>query len=172
MILALSAILVANMSAQEQKKEGKERKQFTKEERIDFDTKRLTNELMLSDQQAEKFAATYRDYRNEVDELFQRGEERKQFEPGKEITDKELDQFAKQRFARMKQFAALQEKYYDKFRKDLSARQVEKVMNIKDHCGKKACCDQKGHRHGEGEEKGGRKGEDQKPKAERHLRSK
>ena len=154
MILAISAILVANMSAQEQKKEGKERKQFTKEERIDFDTKRLTNELMLSDQQAEKFAATYRDYRNEVDELFQKGEGKKQFEPGKEFTDKELDQFAKQRFARMKKFAALQEKFYDKFRKDLSARQVEKVLNLREQFGKKVCCDQKGHKHGNCEKKG------------------
>lgn len=147
MILAISAILVANISAQEQKQEGKERKQFTKEERIDFDTKRLTKELMLSDQQAEKFAVTYRDYRNEVDELFQKGEGKKQFEPGKEFTDKELDQFAKQRFARMKKFAALQEKFYDKFRKDLSARQVEKVLRFKEPCCAKNECGHKGHKH-------------------------
>ena len=43
---------------------------------------------MLSDQQAEKFATTYREYRNELDEVFQKEEEKKQFEPGKELTDK------------------------------------------------------------------------------------
>ena len=134
MILAISAILVANISAQEQKKEAKEKKQFTKEERVDFEVKRLTRELMLSDQQAEKFATTYREYRNELDEVFQKEEEKKQFEPGKELTDKELDQLAKKRFAGMKKFAAVQEKFYDKFRKNLSARQVEKVLRLKDSC--------------------------------------
>lgn len=137
MILAISAILVANISAQEQKKEAKEKKQFTKEERVDFEVKRLTRELMLSDQQAEKFATTYREYRNELDKVFQE-EEKKQFEPGKELTDKELDQLAKKRFAGMKKFAAVQEKFYDQFRKDLSARQVEKVLRLKDSsCEKK-----------------------------------
>ena len=44
-ILAISAIFVANISAQEVKKcEGK---QFNKEERVELDIKRFTNELML-----------------------------------------------------------------------------------------------------------------------------
>ena len=153
MILAISAILVANISAQEQKKEAKEKKQFTKEERVDFEVKRLTQELMLSDQQAEKFATTYREYRNELDEVFQKEEEKKQCEPGKELTDKELDQLAKKRFAGMKKFAAVQEKFYDKFRKNLSARQVEKVLRLKDSCCEKNGCGQKCHKHEKGEEK-------------------
>lgn len=102
MILAISAILVANISAQEQKKEAKEKKQF---------------------------------------------------EPGKELTDKELDQLAKKRFAGMKKFAAVQEKFYDKFRKDLSARQVEKVLRLKDSSCEKNGCGQKCHKHEKGEEK-------------------
>ena len=70
-ILAISALLVANVSAQEQKKECK--KQFNKEERVEFDIKRLTNELLLSDEQAVKFAVLYREYAGKLDELFHMG---------------------------------------------------------------------------------------------------
>ena len=61
-ILALSAIFVANISAQEMKNEKCDGKKFSKEERVELDIRRFTNELMLSDQQAEKFAVTYREH--------------------------------------------------------------------------------------------------------------
>ena len=136
-ILAISAIFVANISAQEVKKcEGK---QFSKEERVELDIKRFTNELMLSDKQAEKFAVTYREYTAKLDELFEANKPAK-FEPGKELTDADLDKLAKQRFAGFKALAELQAKYYDKFRKDLSARQVEKVLRLEEPFGPKPCC--------------------------------
>ena len=145
MILAISAILVANVSAQEQKKECFKGKQLTKEERVEFDIKRLTNELMLSDQQSEKFAVTYREYAGKLDELFQKNAPKDDFEPGKELTDKDLDKLAKARFEGFKALADLQLKYYDKFRKDLSARQVGKVLQMQIPCGPKPfedkpCC--------------------------------
>ena len=144
-ILAISAILVANVSAQKEKKECFKGKQLSKEERVEFDIKRLTNELMLSDEQATKFAVTYREYAGKLDELFQKNAPKEEFEPGKELTDKELDALAKQRLEGFKALVDLQLKYYDKFRKNLSARQVEKVLSMKEPCGPKAfegkpCC--------------------------------
>ena len=136
-ILAISAILVANVSAQEQKKECFKGKQLSKEERVEFDIKRLTHELMLSDEQAAKFAVTYREYAGKLDELFQKNAPKEKFEPGKELSDKELDKLAKARFEGMKDLANLQLKFYDKFRKDLSARQVEKVLQLQAPCGPK-----------------------------------
>ena len=138
-ILAISAILVANMSAQELRNEKFEGKKLSKEERVELDIKRFTNELMLSDQQAEKFAVTYREYAAKLDELFQKDAPAK-FEPGKELTDAELDQLAKKRFEGFKNLADLQAKFYDKFRKDLSARQVEKVLRFDELFGPKPCC--------------------------------
>lgn len=128
-ILALSAIFVANISAQEMKNEKCDGKKFSKEERVELDIRRFTNELMLSDQQAEKFAVTYREYSAKMDELFKKNKvfNRQQ---GKVLTDAELDQKAKQRFESFKELADLQSKYYDKFRKDLSARQVAKVLRF------------------------------------------
>lgn len=148
LILAISAILVANVSAQEPKKECCKGKQFTKEELVEFDIKRLTNELMLSDKQAEKFAATYREYVKELDKLFEKNAPKEEFEPGKELTDKDLDKLAKARFEGFKELANLQSKYYDKFRKDLSARQVEKVLRLREPLESKPCCGKCGKHEG------------------------
>ena len=140
-ILAISAILAANLSAQEVKKECNGGKQLSKEERVEFDIKRFTNELMLSDQQAEKFAVTYREYAAKLDELFEKNVASGKCEKGKELTDAELDKLAKQRFEGLKDLADLQSKFYDKFRKDLSARQVAKVLQFREPCGgPKPCC--------------------------------
>ena len=138
-ILAISAIFVANISAQEMQHGKCEGKKISKEERVEFDIKRLTNELMLSDQQAEKFAVTYREYAAKLDEQFQKNKPAK-FEPGKVLSDAELDHMAKQRFESFKALAELQSKFYDKFRKDLSARQVEKVLRFDKPFGLKPCC--------------------------------
>ncbi|MBR7154215.1 MAG: hypothetical protein IKD12_02770 [Paludibacteraceae bacterium] len=61
-------------------------------------------------------------------------------EPGKDLTEAEMDELAKKRFKGMKDLAELQEKYYAKFRKDLSARQVEKVLRLNEPFGHKPCC--------------------------------
>ena len=151
MILAISAILVANVSAQEQQRECCRGKHMSKEERVEFDIKRLTNELMLSDQQAEKFATTYREYAKDMNKLFEKNAPKGAFEPGKEVSDKELDKLAKAKFEGFKELANLQSKYYDKFRKDLSARQVAKVLRLNEPFGQQPCGGQcgrhKGHHH-------------------------
>ena len=68
LILAMSVLMVTSMSAQEAKarkgeckKEKKECK-LSKEQRIEMDIKFLTDELYLSDEQAAKFAVTYREF--------------------------------------------------------------------------------------------------------------
>ena len=137
-ILVISAILAVNISAQEQKKEQFAGKQLSKEEKVEFKIQHLTQELMLSDQQAEKFAATFREYAAEKAKLFSK-KDKKKCEQGKVLTDAELDQLAKQRFEGMKKFADLQAKFYDKFRKDLSARQVERVLHLNEPFGKPCC---------------------------------
>lgn len=68
MILAMSVLMVASMSAQEAKAEKaenrKDKKEFkmNKEQRVEMDIKYLTEELYLSDEQAAKFAVTYREF--------------------------------------------------------------------------------------------------------------
>ena len=64
----MSVLMVASVSAQEvkaEKAEGKkDKKEFrmSKEQRVEMDIKFLTEELYLSDEQAAKFAVTYREF--------------------------------------------------------------------------------------------------------------
>ncbi len=129
LILALSAILAVNISAQEQQKERVAGKPLSNEEKVELQIKHLSRELMLSDQQARNFAVTFREYAAAKEKLFPK-KAKKMVEQGKELTDAELDQLAKQRFECKKKFVDLQVKFYDKFRKDLSARQVQKVLQL------------------------------------------
>lgn len=138
MMLALSAMMVMNMSAQEMKREFKDKK-LSKEERVEMDIHRLSHELLLSDAQAEKFAITYREYAAKKAELFDKNAP-KEREPRKELSDAELDNLAKKRFEGMKKLAELDEAYYAKFRKDLSARQAAKIFRLEGPCGPKECC--------------------------------
>lgn len=131
LILALSAILAVNISAQEQQKERVAGKPLSNEEKVELQIKHLSRELMLSEQQTQKFAVTFREYAAAKEKLFPK-KAKKMVEQGKELTDAELDQLAKQRFECKKKFVDLQVKFYDKFRKDLSARQVQKVLQLND----------------------------------------
>ena len=146
MIVAISAILAANICAQEQKKECFAGKQMTKEERIEFDIKRLSHELMLSDKQAEKFAGTYREFATKLNEIFEKSFPAKQ-EPGKEFSEKELDQMVKQRLEGLKELASVKLKFYEKFRKDLSALQVERIIRMNEPFGPKPCCEKQCKKH-------------------------
>ena len=68
MILAISAIVAVNLSAQEKKVEKaecrKDKKEckFTPEQRIEQDIQILSDELYLSEEQSKKFADTYREF--------------------------------------------------------------------------------------------------------------
>lgn len=140
-ILAISAILAFNVNAQESKQECKGPK-MSKEQRVEMDIKRLTQELYLSDQQAEKFALTYREFAAKADELFSRKDADAKEKRGKDLTEKEMDELAKKRFEKQKQLIELKETYYAKFRRDLNARQTAKVLRLNEHFGcKHDCCD-------------------------------
>ena len=75
-ILAMSALFMMNLSAQEQKKaekadcqKAKKECKLSREERIEMDIKILSDELYLSEEQAKKFAETYREYKAEQAKL-------------------------------------------------------------------------------------------------------
>ena len=93
MILAISAILVANVSAQEQKackaecKKAKKECKMSKEECIEQEIKMLSDELFLSDEQAANFAVTFREYKAEQAKLKQ--EFRAKF--AKDLNEKQID---------------------------------------------------------------------------------
>lgn len=147
MILAISAIFALNASAQEAPQDCKG-KGFNKEQRVEFEIQRLSQELFLTDQQAEKFAVTYREYAAKLDEFFQKKECPKD---KKQLTEQQLDELAKKRFAKQKEMIDLKLSFYDRFRQDLNARQVARVLHLDAPCGPKPCFGKegpKGKEHG------------------------
>ena len=92
MILAISAILAANISAQEVKAEKaqckKEKKEckFNKEQCIEMDIKMLSEELYLSEEQEAKFAAIYKEYMAEKAKL----QEKFKAEFGKVLNERQV----------------------------------------------------------------------------------
>lgn len=138
-ILALSAVLAMTVSAQEKVEprpdnQAVKAEKPSKAERIEREIRDLSRELYLGEEQAKKFAATYRDYAQKLDEILEKkGADCK--ERGKELSDKELDQLNKARLAAQKELVSLKEKFYDKFRKDLNPRQADRVLNFReDQC--------------------------------------
>lgn len=92
MILAITAILAANISAKEAKagkaqgkKEKKECK-MTKEQRIECDIKMLSEELYLSEEQEAQFAVIYKQYMAEKAKL----QEKFKTEFGKVLNERQV----------------------------------------------------------------------------------
>ena len=105
------------------------------EQIIQMQSQRIVDELGLDDKTAAKFAEVYKKYMKEMDDL------RKQYMPvksdfkkdkpsmPKSLTDAEVDKMMRDRFAQARKMLDIREKYYDEFRKFLSAKQVQKVFD-------------------------------------------
>lgn len=124
-VLALSALMVMSMSAQEAKKEFKgerkaqlERKEFkgerrefkgelSKEEMLEFRIKGLADELYLDSVQTEAFAKTYREFAKDRAEIWEKA---------------------------MKEMKKVDEKYAKEFGKTLNDKQVRRVLRPDGPC--------------------------------------
>ncbi len=108
---------------------------------IEMRTKYMCNELMLSEETAAKFAPLYKSYLDEMQKVMNIGRKSKEEiealknKGPREITDKEIDEQFKARFERTAKMNTLQETYYGKFRKILSAKQVSKIFRNHSHEG-------------------------------------
>ena len=124
------------INAQANKPKGKrEHKRPTMEQIIQMQSQRIVDELGLDDKTAAKFAEVYKKYMKEMDDL------RKQYMPvksdfkkdkpsmPKSLTDAEVDKMMRNRFTQARKMLDIREKYYNEFRKFLSAKQVQKVFD-------------------------------------------
>ena len=124
------------VNAQADKPKGKrEHKRPTMEQIIQMQSQRIVDELGLDDKTAAKFAEVYKKYMKEMDDL------RKQYMPvksdfkkdkpsmPKSLTDAEVDKMMRNRFTQARKMLDIREKYYNEFRKFLSAKQVQKVFD-------------------------------------------
>lgn len=138
------ALLVAgsqvSLFAQQQADRTKKKPRFTPEQMMEMQTNRIVKALALDDATTAKFTPVYTQYLKDLREC--RAEAWKQMkqdkaEAGKQpgakkemLTDAEVEQRIKDRFAHSRKMLDFQEKYYTEFRKVLSPKQIEKIYQM------------------------------------------
>lgn len=100
-------------------------------------------QLQLDEATTAKFAPIYREYLKALSAEKKCSGSCKKSESQTEKTDAMIDQRMKEQFLRQKNRLALNEKYYQEFRKVLTARQTQKLFQITNHHGKPACHNKK-----------------------------
>ncbi len=124
------------MNAQNDKsKDRKEHKRPSMEQISEMQSRRIVDDLGLDDKTAAKFSDVYKKYMKEMNDLrlknMPKKSDMKKGEPNKpkSFTDAEVDKMMRNRFTQARKMLDIREKYYNEFRKFLSAKQVQKVFD-------------------------------------------
>lgn len=145
-------VAVASLATAQEKKDNK-RQKMTAEQRIDFRVAKMQKWLKLDDAAAEKFAPLYKEYLQEMAKC------RPDVVRGKELTDEQVKKNIEARMDAKEKAAKLDKKYFGKFSKFLTAKQLQKVFYKPENNGKIQRFAPQGKRPGKGFAKApGRKG--------------
>lgn len=137
--LAFAAISCTTLFAQNMPEPQKrQRKPVTIEMKAD----RMANQLMLDDATAAKFTTLYKEYLESLQACCEQSCCKAATCPKENttLTDKEIEARIEKRFEMQQQRLDIQKKYYDKFKKILNAKQLEKVFAPKHKMAKKMIC--------------------------------
>ena len=133
------AVLGLTANAQEKKNDNAQMPQRpTKEQMVEMQVNRMANKLMLDEATTSKFTPVYKKYLEEIGALRPGHKAGKEDKKGpqmgmgapekKQMTDAEVEEALKARWAMMRKMADIQEKYYGEFKKFLTAKQIQEVM--------------------------------------------
>lgn len=147
-LMVLVALFMGSQVAlfAQEKKEGRaERRHFNKEEMQEMQCNQIIKGLALDDATAAKFAPVYKKYMEEMSETRNMNARKKadnkvaadKQTPKPVLTDAEMDQNIKARFAQSRKMLDIREKYYGEFRKFLSPKQIQKMYNMEKRNGDK-----------------------------------
>ena len=129
-MLTTALMICGTSTTQAQDAQAKKGKQhLTEEQIISYRTGRMIQTLMLDDATAAKFTPLYSEYLKEMTNCHKMPRDtfkRKDNAVGGR-TEAEIDQMIQSRFAQSHKMLDIREKYYGKFRKILSAKQVLKI---------------------------------------------
>ena len=110
------------------------KKRHTPEQVMEHQTNQMVKMLMLDDATTAKFIPVYQNYLKELREcrMMNRAKQRAEGtgvkpEPKPLLTDAEVEQQIKGRFAQSRRILDVREKYYNEFRKILSPKQIMKI---------------------------------------------
>lgn len=138
--LAFAAISCTTLFAQNMPEpQKKQRKPITIEKQVN----RMANQLMLDDATAAKFAPLYKEYLESLQGCCAQNCCKKAAACPKSnatLTDKEIEARIEKRFEMQQQRLDIQKKYFDKFKKILNAKQLEKVFAPRPKMAKKMIC--------------------------------
>lgn len=103
-----------------------QRQRVTREQLADRQARHIAGQLALDDKTATRFVETYCDYQKELWALRPAPRPRKS-EPR---TDADVERDINARFDRSEKLQKLRRKYYEKYRKFLTARQIDRVYQL------------------------------------------
>jgi hypothetical protein len=125
-VIALCLPVIAQTHS-ENKRKQKEGKSFNKEERIEKKCKTITEKLMLDDATAATFKPLYKAYLNELSDNFKV----ESLPDRANVSDADVDKSIKNRFEKIRKSIDIREKYYNEFRKFLTAKQAKIALNAR-----------------------------------------
>jgi hypothetical protein len=110
----------------------KGKQHFTQEQIVTNRTNRMVQTLMLDDATAEKFAPIYSQYIKELIDCrkVNMNANKGMYKGMNNKTDADVDKMIQNQFAQSHKILDIREKYYTKFRKIISAKQVLKIYQI------------------------------------------
>ncbi len=135
------AIMMAVCTAQAQDNQDNQprKKGFNPEQRIIVKAQRICRELALDDATAKKFTETFCEYNKELKALRTKDccngkkdgfDGKKDGCKGKDLTEAEAAQMLKARFEMQEKTLSLQKKYYDKYSKFLTQKQIMRIYEM------------------------------------------
>lgn len=121
LIMGMVWLFVGNVSAQDN-----EKKRHSREQLAELQARHIADSLALDDATAKKFVDAYRDYQQEV---WNSGTSMKK-KGNQSLTDAEIENNIKERFAHSRKLLDIREKYYDVYRGFLSPKQIQRVYEL------------------------------------------
>ncbi len=124
MLLSVVVLLTGSLSAQNEK-DAKSRP-AKRPDFAEMQLKQVLDALMLDDKTAAEFTPVYKDYQKEMKDCrLPRMKKR-----GTEMTDDEIAKEIESEFAQGRKVIDVKEKYYKKFKKILTMKQIRKIYSL------------------------------------------
>lgn len=122
-VFVLAAIMIAfSASTYAQRSE---RQRINREQLADKQAHFIAGELALDPASTKRFVETYKDYQRDIWKLGPRPERGKAA-----LSEKETQKMMDERFARSQKILDLRKKYYSKYNKFLTPKQIERVYEL------------------------------------------
>ncbi len=121
-------------SGERQQRRPGEGMQMNREKMKEMQVNQVVNALMLGDAMAAKFKPVYENYLKELGEARTFGMKKVKDQP---LTDAQIEEGIKNRFAQSRKMLDVREKYYNEFKKYLTPKQILKVYQLEKNNGQR-----------------------------------